>query len=223
MYATGTLLCMGLGDRVREARTARRLNQAALARQLGYKGHSMVSKIEADEVTPDAATIKRIAEITSRPLSFFTSEKTEYVNSALIEDSVPEDGAGYAELPYWGEVPAGDWQVPADVDGLTMEVEKALAKDGRIIVRVSGDSMSPKLEHRDVVIIQRSKTPKEGVITLARNDDNELALKVLRHGKDGEWELHPLNPSYPKATAKTWEILGYAVHVSRTDDLGLRP
>lgn len=214
---------MGLGDRVREARVTRKLRQIELADLLGYKGHSMISKIEKDEVTPDADTIKKIAKVTSRPLSFFTSENTEYVNSALIEDSEPEDGTGYVELPYWGEVPAGDWEFPADVDGLTMEVEKALAKDGRIVVRVAGDSMSPKLEHRDVVIIQRSKTPKEGVITLARNDNNELALKVLKHGPDGEWELHPLNPNYPKATAKTWEILGYAVHVSRTDEFGLRP
>lgn len=198
-----------------------KVTQSDFGRLIG-KNRATVSKYETDDdVVPDSV-LRIISEVTGKSLRFF-QENSDYSKEPSVFAEGAEAELGYSEIPYWGAVPAGDWQEPSSDAGLTMRVENNLAKEGRIAVRVAGESMSPRLEHGDVVIVQKSKTPREGVITLARNDANELTLKVLRHTTDGQWELHPINKEFSPTKSPRWEILGYAVAIQRIDDLGLRP
>jgi SOS-response transcriptional repressor LexA len=223
------------GERLARARRAdpRKLTQEGLG-SLVQISRGMIARYESNRDIPPEPTIRRLSEALNIPEAFFDEESAR-TNADIPVKSVTLINAhaepDYLEIPYWGEVPAGDWTMPQGDEAMQMQVERALAKPGRISVRIAGDSMSPRLQHGDVVHIQLSKTPREGCLTLARNGSNELTLKQLKH-KEGSWELQSLNPEYSNPTATSWEILGFAVVVERhfgpgrytreVDEVGIR-
>lgn len=220
------------GDRIKEARRRfpGRMTQGDLSTRIG-RTRELISRYESGLSPIPDAVLAKIAEELHIPLAFLEDESynPKAFKSDVVYHSDPQE-LTYSEIPYWGEVPAGDWQIPGE-EGITMQVEKGLAGPNRRAVRVAGDSMNPRLNHGDVVHIELSKTPREGCITLARNHNGELTLKTLKH-KDGQWELHSFNPDYPNPIAPVWEILGYAVVIERhygpgrylreVDELGIR-
>lgn len=208
------------GKRIQQARRSypEKMTQEELGRRIG-KSRNMVARYESGLDDAPVPILNKIAKELRVPLTFLLEKQigdklplTNSKNAVTLIEQV--DDEPLVEIPYWGEVPAGDWQMPVGDDTAMMRVEKGLGKANRCAVRVAGDSMLPRLRHGDVVHIELSKTPREGCITLARNQDNELTLKALKHVA-GQWELHSFNPEYPNATSASWEILGYAVVIER--------
>lgn len=62
-------------------------------------------------------------------------------------------------------------------------------------LRVSGDSMAPRFQEGDVVIVRKQECADTGDIVIALVDGNEGTLKKLKKGPDGI-ALIPLNPRY---------------------------
>lgn len=223
------------GQRLSQARRSqpRKVTQKTLGDKVGTS-RGMIARYEQGLDTPSESMQLKLANALNVPLEFFdeTVKKGQEISPNAVTITGTPAQQDFQEIPYWGEVPAGDWTMPQGDDALPpMQVERSLAKSGRVSVRIAGDSMSPRLEHGDIVHIQLSKTPREGCITLARNGDKELTLKLLKH-KEGQWELHSFNPSFPNPTAVQWEILGYAVVIERhfgpgrytreVDEVGIR-
>lgn len=125
-------------------------------------------------------------------------------------------------VPYWGAVPAGNWQAPTD-DTDWVQVSESVDTNGIIAVRVAGDSMEPRLHHGQLLCIKLSKELRDGVITLAKNQDSELTLKVPKYTPDHGWELQSINPDYGTVTAEYIEAIGYVVSVEETNPHGIRP
>jgi SOS-response transcriptional repressor LexA len=223
------------GDRLAQARRAQaeKVSQATLGKKIG-KSRGMVARYEQGLDVPPPPVIAKIAEVLNVAPSFFENGDKNFIKSSTSAVTMLGEAPAleFMDLPYWGEVPAGDWTQPEGDDALTMPVERSLVKAGRVLVRVAGDSMKDRLQHGDLVHIQLSKTPKDGVITLARNQDNDLNVKVLRHAGGGEWELHPINQESSVVTAPEWSIIGHAVVIERhfgpgrytreVDELGIR-
>lgn len=65
-----------LAKRIRTARQEARLSQSALGKSIGVSDKS-VSSYEQGRSTPPFAKLKKIAEATSRPISYFTQENTD--------------------------------------------------------------------------------------------------------------------------------------------------
>lgn len=224
------------GDRLQLARRSQpaKVSQADLGDKVG-KSRGMIARYEQGLDIPPEPIVEKLAEALKVPVSFFDDDESVRNQYEKPTNAVTLTGEPLApdfqEIPYWGEVPAGDWSMPQGDEALQMQVEKALAKPGRVSVRIAGDSMKPRLEHGDIVHIQLSKTPREGCITLARNGDKELTLKLLKH-REGAWELQSFNPEYSNPTAAQWEILGFAVVIERhfgpgryireVDEVGIR-
>lgn len=223
------------GERLAQARRAQKAktSQADLGKKIG-KSRGMIARYEQGLDVPPPPVVAKIAEVLNVPPSFFEAEDKNFVKPSVSGITMLGEAPAleYMEIPYWGEVPAGDWTQPEGDDALTMQVERSLAKPGRVSVRVAGDSMKDRLQHGDVVHIQLSKTPRDGCITLARNGSQEVTLKVLKHTSGGEWELHAINPDRGVVTAPEWSVLGYAVVIERhfgpgrytreVDELGIR-
>ena len=74
-------------------------------------------------------------------------------------------------------------------------VSDAEAKE-TIAIRVSGDSMSPKIEDGDLIQVHRQESVDSGSIAVVLLDNEEGLVKKVVYGKD--WiELHSINPYYP--------------------------
>ncbi len=65
--------------RIRTARQEARLSQSALGQSIGLSDKS-VSSYEQGRSTPPFAKLKKIAEFTQRPLSYFTAEDNDDAN-----------------------------------------------------------------------------------------------------------------------------------------------
>lgn len=102
--------------------------------------------------------------------------------ATLLDLSVAA-GAG-REL--WDE-PCEQWlQLPKDI----APSERYLA------LRVAGDSMSPVLEPRDVILIKLDASPTTNDVVVARTADEGYVVKRIAGIKNGRLELASFNPHY---------------------------
>ena len=85
----------------------------------------------------------------------------------------------------WDE-PCDSWlELPDDMSG------------GRYVaVRVDGDSMTPVLEPRDVVLVKLDGTPAIDDLVVVRIPDDVFVVKRLTGMRDGRCELSSFNPEY---------------------------
>jgi len=100
------------------------------------------------------------------------------------------------KIPVYGQIAAG---VPIEAIEDIIDYEEIpaeMAKDGEYIaLMIKGDSMEPRLQTGDVVIIRKQETVDSGQIAAVMINGNEATLKkvILR---TGGITLVPLNPKY---------------------------
>lgn len=66
-----------LGEKIAEARDAAKLSQQELADMIGIKNGQTVSNYERNITVPPSRRLRRIAEATSRSMSYFLDEPPE--------------------------------------------------------------------------------------------------------------------------------------------------
>lgn len=86
-------------------------------------------------------------------------------------------------------------------------------------INVRGDSMSPKIEDGDRILVRRQDTVENGSVAVVMIEDDAVVKKV-KYGR-GWLELHSFNPYYPVrrfegAELEAIRIVGLVKEVSRT-------
>lgn len=72
-------------------------------------------------------------------------------------------------------------------------------------INVKGDSMSPKIEDGDRILVRRQDSVENGSVAVVMIDD-EAVVKKVKYGKN--WvELHSFNPYYPVRRFEKDELL----------------
>lgn len=204
---------------MREAREKQfpRVSQQELADRLGLS-RNQVANYESDRTHIPGGLLEKLADWWSLPPGYFGVDQ---IGPVLEPVSIASRSPHINLIPYWGQVPCGDWERPGD-DEDWIQVSESIEPKGVIAVKVSGNSMAPRLIHGQTVVIKLDKTPRDGLITLATNNQNELTLKVLKF-VSGEWQLHSINPEHGIVSAESWEVLGYAIAIEEHDAQGIRP
>lgn len=78
----------------------------------------------------------------------------------------------------------------------TEEIDEELAETGEFFgLQINGDSMEPRMEKGDVVIVRKQETADSGDVVIALVNGTDATCKRLRRYRDGI-ELVPFNPSY---------------------------
>lgn len=108
-------------------------------------------------------------------------------------------------LPLFGEIAAG---VPV---GSYPEPEGHLAlrvQPGQFALRVRGDSMAERIEHGDVVLLQRAQPQRSGEICAVRVGEDETTLKYLEWtgSKPRRYRLRPHNLAYPSIAVSSVDL-----------------
>lgn len=153
--------------------------------------------------------------------------------TAILEIETPSvvsiheigDGAFRTHLPIVASLAAGSPFQGFDAQDLTsldevdwLEVPASLAKQGRFIVRIAGDSMEPTLPRNSLAIFEWHRTPRRsGQIVIANipefgpGHDTTEAVKRFREDKH-DWVFESDNPDHkPIRVSKTdtaYPILG---------------
>jgi phage repressor protein C with HTH and peptisase S24 domain/DNA-binding XRE family transcriptional regulator len=182
-----------IGRRLKEARSARGLNQTKVAKELGLKSQSVVSNWESGALESWADYLDGIADLYGldidalRPLADVrTLGELDGVESAPVP--VARDLSPFVQIPEYdirlsagGGIIASDsdavgyWSFPREY--LENEVRAPLSSLG--VVTVEGDSMYPTLSSGDRVLVDRSETnpAKPGVYAIF--DSNATVVKRI--------------------------------------------
>ena len=195
---------MTIGERVKAARERKGFTQDELAHKLGYKSRSSINKIEKERDIPRSMIVKlaEILDVTPAYLMGWDEEKKDKSNiSAVYKNHI-------RMIPVFESVSAGfgayaDNQI-LDYCPFIINSEKEAAET--IAIRVSGDSMSPKIEDGDIIRVHKQESVDSGSIAVVLLDGEEGLVKKVVYGSD--WiELHSINPYYPVRRFDGEEVL----------------
>lgn len=193
---------MTIGERVKEARMRKGYTQEELARLLGYKSRTSVNKIEMGRDIPRSMVVRLAKVLDVSPSYLMGWEESESANvSAVYSDSI-------RMIPVYESVSAGfgaraDEQV---IDYCPFLIASESEAEETIAIRVTGDSMSPKIEDGDIIRVHCQDSVDSGSIAVVLLDGEEGLVKRVEYGRD--WiELISINPYYPPRRFEGEEVL----------------
>ena len=185
---------MPIGNNIKRLRAESGLTQDRLGELVGVTGKAVCSW-ELGLKTPRMPVIERLADL-------FGVSKTE-----IIEDAKSTPVSPITRVPILGRVAAGSGcladdnlygyeNVPTDI--LSTEEEY-------ILLNVKGDSMSPKIEEGDRLLIQLQPSVDSGSYAVVLIDDEDGVVKKVCYSKN-RIELISENPYYPPRIFEDSEV-----------------
>lgn len=195
----------GARAKLKTAREAKGMTQAALAKAIGYKDPSTYINIEEGRSQMGEKMIKKAAKILGL-------DESDLMSSEHLVDRNPDKGTFGAipeinlppgmtakYVPLLSLAQCGPNMTWTD-DGYTGDGVLAIdCKDPKAFaVKLSGDSMSPKYDPGDTAIIYPSFTPRNGDLVLARLHDEyggDVMIKLYQSSADSV-TLSSYNPVY---------------------------
>jgi len=176
-----------IGQRIQNARKARHLSLLDLGQRLGVH-KSTVSRWERGVVDNiSLATISKLADVLQ-------------VNSAWLAGKdapmILPDKNDRKFVPVYGRIRGG---IPIEAIQEILdyeEITEEMARNGDYIaLRVTGDSMAPRIAEGDVVIIRCQPTVENGEIAAVMVNGSDATLKKFYRSGD-QVTLVSLNPNY---------------------------
>lgn len=208
---------MMLGKNIRYLRLKRGWSQDLLAEKMGYKSYTTIQKWETGISEPQFAKAKQLAEL-------FNIDIDSLTNKDLSEQSnvVPIQSIETVQIPVYGKVPAGPPTEAIEYIEETIDIPAEWTRYGQRYfgLTVQGDSMYPKYQNGDVVIIKEQPNCESGQDCVVYVNGCDSTLKKVIKEPDGIM-LQPLNPEYsPKKYDYSDElnpvvILGIVVELRR--------
>lgn len=184
-------------ERLTEALKSKCIKAIELSRLCGIN-KSTISQYLSGKYTPKQDRVTIIAEVLGvSPLWLlgYDNQATETIwlqNHALSADN-------FCRLPVLGRVSAG-FGVPADEDIIDYEIcDNSFNDSEHFYLTVSGDSMSPKLDDGDRVLVRRQNSLENGETGVFLVDNEDGVVK--KYNYDGHMlSLISINPKWPIRT-----------------------
>ena len=178
-------------DNLKSVREKSGISQAALAKVLNVS-QGTIGNWETGKRTPDAEMLKTISKYFRITVDELIGNDREISN---IRDVIPQDKVHM--IPVYATVSAGFGAYAEDniIDHLPMIIDNQYDVADTIGIRVKGDSMYPKIEDGDIIIVRKQESVDSGSVAVLLLDGEEGLVKKVEYGKD--WiELHSFNPEY---------------------------
>ncbi len=198
-------------QRIRQAREQMELDQGSLARKVRVSMRT-VQRWEKGDQTPDGDFLVRLAKSMGvRPEWLLTGDGEMYPSHASLSNIIPFQkdelvhDVALIEIPLLASVPAGKTNTmfyPEHVDRY-VTVDNLKDKTAFALV-VKGNSMSPKIENGDIVVISPQQDVRSGDICVIRVNDEDVLKKIKIEGQ--YVHLIPLNPDFEPLTVRQRDI-----------------
>jgi repressor LexA len=201
-----------LGDRVRTARENKELDQQTLALKIDVATRTL-QRWEKGEQVPDSNYLMRLAKQTGvRPEWLLTGEGELYppVNSPSNIIPLNHDKSfrrvTLVDIPVLSSVPAGKAAALFHPEHVERYVTVDNLKDrSAFALVVKGNSMSPRIEDGDLVVVSPQQEVHTGDICVVRVNDEDVLKKVKID--DQYVHLIPLNTSFEPMTVRKRDVM----------------
>ena len=195
-----------LGERLKQLRNSRGLNQTQLSDALNDKfglktDRVMISKWETGFQTPVMNTVAILAKFFNVSIDYLNGDehsKSPYIN--LPPPNITED---YPEIPVIGEIAAGYNHIAYENwEGETVPIPnhylRGHDRSEYFVLTVKGSSMYPLYQDGDqVLILKQSTLNHSGQIGAVLYNDECATLKKVEYVMGEDWlKLIPINPNY---------------------------
>jgi repressor LexA len=158
-----------------------------------------------------------IAKVVNTLVSQHYLEKDPKGRIKIVPQAKQDDMPLSMTLPLFGPIRAGFAATAEEQAEEEVTIDHYLVRNrgATFLLRVKGESMiGANIQEGDLVVVDKSKTPKEGDIVVGVLD-KEFTLKRLRRDK-GKFYLQAENPDYPDLYAlEELEVAGVVVGLIR--------
>lgn len=205
-----------IGRRIREARLQKEFDQATFSARIDVATRT-IQRWEKGEQVPDSNYLMRIAKITGVTPHWLLTGNGEMFQQNIERNIIPLPTGRYRKVdlvsvPLLSSVPGGAPSLMFHPD----HVEKYITVDdvndpNAFALEVKGNSMAPRIEDGDVIIVSPKLEAHSGDICVVRVIDEDTVKRI----KIDPNFLHliPLNPEYEpivirkKDVAFIWRVV----------------
>ena len=171
-------------NKLQQIRNDKKMTQAYVAKQLGIEQQSYARYENVDIDSISIVTLKALAKIYGVSVNYFFDDN----------DNV---GKKYGfKIPVLGTIPAG---IPIEAIEEILDYEEIpleMANTGEFFgLKVKGDSMSPRIQDGDVVIVKKQNTCETGDVCVVMVNGFDATLKQVKKDYNGIM-LVPFNTEY---------------------------
>lgn len=177
------------GDRVKRLRNAKGFTQEELARKAGYKDRSSVAKIEAGERNPSQSIVSSLAKALGTTPARLMGWEEESV-TVMPNESV-------RMIPMYESVSAGFGAYADDyITGyMPIYISNNEEAENTMCVKVTGNSMYPKIEDGDHIQVLKQDWCEDGQIAVVLIDGEDAVVKKVEYDNNST-TLISINPEY---------------------------
>lgn len=184
-----------------------------LCEQFGLH-RSYINNIERGKATMPDERIHKIAQILNTTYEYLTDQtddpkpKNKKTPEITSNADIISTGKNIYMIPLFENVSAGFGAYADDhiTDYIPMYFTNPAEASESIFITVRGDSMYPKIENGDSVLIHKQSSVDSGTIAVVLLDEDEALVKRVVYDKD--WiELHSINPMYPPMRFEGADVL----------------
>lgn len=180
---------MNMGEKIEYYRKLIGMSQEELAKKVGYKTKSAISRIENGDRDLRQDGIRTFAKALGvDPIKLLDDRApgTPVYDDEILVPEVATVAAGFDKLPI------------SDFDYDSFPIPRAYARgfrsDELFIIKVRGDSMYPLYQDGDRILAVRSQKAEDGNVAILQYGDY-ATIKTIRTHLNG-LELIPANPMY---------------------------
>lgn len=202
---------MTIGERIKQRRKELGLSVDEVADRLG-KNRATVYRYESNDIENfPVGTLEPIAKILeTTPAKLMGWNSNDNLPNGNPE---PHEKPSGVKIPVLGDVAAG---VPIEaIEDIIdyEEIDEGLARRGEFFgLRIKGNSMSPRIQSGDVVIVRVQPDAESGDIVIAKvNGDDACCKKLLKHA-DGI-TLLSFNQDYEPLSFNKQDIVSLPVSI----------
>ena len=201
-----------LADRIRAARENKELDQAKLAARVDVAVRTL-QRWEKGEQVPDSNYLMRLVKYTGvRAEWLLTGEGEMYASLptrgkiiALHKETILKK-IHLVDIPLLSSVPAGKTAAMFHPDHIERYVTVDNIKDpGAFALVVKGNSMSPRIEDGDIVVVSPQQEAQNGDICVVRVNDEDVLKKIKID--DHYIHLIPLNATFEPVTVRKRDVM----------------
>ena len=181
-----------VGNYIKSLRKDKGLTQEELGNMIGVK-KAAVQKWESGMVQNlKRNTIKQLSEIFEvSPASFIDDDDPIESNATILPQS------DIRMIPLYESVSAGFGAAARDcvIDYIPTVIHNPYEAAETIAIRVSGDSMYPKIEDGDTIVVHKQSSVDSGQIAVVLIDGEDAVVKKVKYGSN--WvDLISINPEF---------------------------